>query len=259
MTLPNNKGTNHIKVFTYPDLNEVYSLSNFQELEDVILKVEKRNIYIFAFATNHVFNRSIQLNIERVPIGTETIDFNTAVTLKTDYKPVSLIENEVNYINSYSNEAFKGGKSRLVIPVNLPANTIRWYYTVAASRDENAINQVSEQVSLFSDLSRLIDRTGALSFGIEALTAPPATDYIDVYLLDYQNLQLYNSQVAYSYILEGSRENIKSGNINISCCNQGQFYLAIKNPDSMHGVHALLEVVAITVERKLIMEAEKEI
>ncbi|WP_017733696.1 hypothetical protein [Nafulsella turpanensis] len=254
--MTNRKGTNQIAVYSYPEFQLKYSNNEFQELKDVRVRVEKRGIYIFVLATNHLFSRSAQLRIERKPGSVSTVDFITSVRQEVKYTPVTIVEKQKNYINSGTNATFLEGKSRVIIPVNLPPNTVQWYYKIAASRDEAEINSTAEKMNLVSELSSLIDQTGTLSFGVELLSRPPASNHCDIYLLDYQNQRLFTNKQTYSYGLEGTRENINSGNVQITCCNNGQFYLGLKNPDSMYGIHTVIEVVAITAEEVLIMEAE---
>ena len=84
---------------------------------------------------------------------------------------------------------------------------------------------------------------------------PPGADYCDIYLLDYANGNAFSSDQAFSYIIEGSRENLKSSTIKLDCClNENQYYLGIRNNDSLNGIHIGIEVVAIIKEGYLDFE-----
>ena len=132
-----------------------------------------------------------------------------------------------------------------MFPLIFPENTVKWYYDFSASRDEQQIENISGTLSLASELSTLIDQSGLLGFGIDQLTQPPGSDYCDIYLLDHHNSSLFTSKQEYEYFTEGTRENIKSGVVEVECCVNLPTYLGIKNPDDFYGIHGAIEVAAI--------------
>src|SRR5260221_6755555 len=123
LSMSNKNGTNQINISTYPDGIERFSNNAFTELNDLRIKVPERSIYRFAFATNHTFDRNAFLKIGRKPATTETANFNTKVVYTKTLVPVSVLEPQGFFINSGSN-AFLGGKSRVLVPVNLPSGTV---------------------------------------------------------------------------------------------------------------------------------------
>lgn len=248
LSMTNAKGTNVIHVSTYPDGNMKYTNDSFQKLEEVIVHVEQRSIYVFSFASNHAFDRDAKLTIARVPASIATKNFTTAVSWKETYRVETIQKPQHFYINSGNNAIFQNGKSRIVLPVNFPENTIKWYFEFSASRDEEEIKSISNVLSLASELSTLIDQTGILSFGIDLLTQPPGSNYCDIYLLDHSNSSLFTSKERFTYYTEGTRENIKSGVVEVGCCINLPTYLGIKNPSNFHGVHVAIEVAAIIKE-----------
>lgn len=253
LDMTNIKGTNVIEVFTYPDRNIKYSNDSFQDLKDLKIKVTERSIYGFSFASNHAFDRDARLMIERIPENENSIDFNTTVTWQATYHVIEVQKPQKFYINSGSNASFKGGKSRITIPLKFPENTFKWYYTFSASRDESQIESVSNSINLVSELVTLIDQTGILSFGIDQLTQPPGSDYCDIYLIDHNNSSLFKSKEPFTYLTEGSRENFKSGVVEVECCINLPTYLGFKNPDNLHGIHFVVEVASIVKEEGWVM------
>ncbi|TRX61171.1 hypothetical protein FNH22_03705 [Fulvivirga sp. M361] len=251
--MTNAKGTNVIEIFTFPDGNAVYSNDSFRDLNDVKVKVKERSIYGFSFASNHTFDRDARFLIERIPESNETKDFNTTVSWQETYRVEVIQKPQKFYINSGSHATFKGGKSRVVIPLRFPENTVKWYYEFSASRDEDQIDNVTNALSLASELSTLVDQSGLLGFGIDQLTQPPGSDYCDVYLLDHENSSPFTSKVEYSYYTEGTRENLTSGVVEIECCINLPTYLGLKNPDNLHGRHVVVEVAAIVKEEGWVM------
>ena len=103
-------------------------------------------------------------------------------------------------------------------------------------------------MKLFSELTKLIDQTGTLSFGVNVLTQPPCANYCDIYLLDENNRAPFlNKDDGYwKNFSEGSRQNLMSGVVQVgNCCTSKNFYLGIKNPDYGYGIAVMIEIVAI--------------
>ena len=157
------------------------------------------------------------------------------------------------YINSGSHATFKGGKSRTTLPINLPANTVKWYYEFSASRNENEVDNVSNALDLAGELSVLLDQSGILQLGINMLNQPPGSDYCDIYLIDHDNYTPFLSKQQFMQYPEGTRENLKSGIVEVECCHNSPLYLGLKNPDYKDGVHVVVEVAAIIKEEGWVM------
>ena len=83
--------------------------------------------------------------------GFETEQLVDKIKLET-----TTVQNEKYYLNSTSNALLKGGKNRIIIPVNLPENTQEWYYVFSASRDENDIKNTLSSFNLASQLTKFI-------------------------------------------------------------------------------------------------------
>ncbi|MEM9388834.1 MAG: hypothetical protein AAGA02_00085 [Bacteroidota bacterium] len=251
--MTNAKGTNVIEVFTFPNGNPVYSNDSFRDLNDVKVEVKERGIYGFSFASNHAFDRDARFVIERIPESEESRDFNTAVSWQETYKVEVVQKAQKFYINSGSHATFKGGKSRTTLPINLPANTVKWYYEFSASRNENEVDNVSNALDLAGELSVLLDQSGILQLGINMLNQPPGSDYCDIYLIDHDNYTPFLSKQQFMQYPEGTRENLKSGIVEVECCHNSPLYLGLKNPDYKDGVHVVVEVAAIVKEEGWIM------
>lgn len=263
-TTENKKGTQIIEVMEYGSNSVVYSNNQFQTLDGLRIKVSRSNVYKFEFATNHMFDRQCKVSLKRIPASDSTKNFNCNVSWKTVYDTTFTVIEEQRkvsskyetvtlqspidfFVNSGSNADWKGGKSRVALPILLPANTVSWYYNFSATRNKNAIQATKSAMKLFGQLSKLIDQTGTLSFGIEALSVPPGADYCDIYLLDENSRAPFLNKVdGWRNYSEGSRENIMSGVVQIrNCCTSKNFYLGIKNPSYGYGIAVMIEVVAI--------------
>jgi hypothetical protein len=225
LTMTNKSGTNVINISTYPDGIEKYTNNSFTELTALKIKVEKRSIYRFAFASNFAFDRNGLLKISRVPSSSSLSDFNTNVVKAKLYTPVLIQESESHFVNSGSNATFGSGKSRIIIPVELPANTTHWFYRFSAYRSADEIEKVKSKFNLFSELTTLaLNFTAgpevgkAAGIAVDQLSQPPGADYCHIYLIDYNSVSPFEakSDGNWKYFIEGSRENLKSGNVRVT-------------------------------------------
>lgn len=252
LILLSKKGTNAIEITSYPDGNVIYSNNKFVDLNGFSLTIPKKGIYKFEIGTNHAFDRNARMTILRTPVNEETIDFNTKVVLKRKFQTIPVQDASYHYINSGSNAAVYGGKSRIYVTVKLPPKTVEWYYTISASRNKEDIDRNLQTISLFKDLSEFViglnPATTILNIGVDLITKPPGNDFCDVYLLDHANLNQFISKNPFSSITTGTKENVKSAVVKITNLKEGEYYLGIKNPSSMYGVNIGIEVAAITME-----------
>jgi hypothetical protein len=248
--------------------SKIYSEFNVKTIDKKEITIKKTGIYIFKFLNSSLARRICNFKIDRMPVSESLASFNTTVRERTiidttytvrqehyvkseAYQVKDISKNQHFYVNSGSNAMFKGGKSRVVLPFNLPLNTVKWYYSVSSFRDNDIVQSTSEQINLVSDLTKLIDNSGNLGFAIDQLANPPGADYCDVYLLNHVNNSLFLNKAAFSYSPIGSRENIIAGNVEIENRFSEQMYLGIKNPDSMHGINILVSIAAIVLEQEM--------
>lgn len=254
------------------EIIELPSSSKFMDyktkkIENKVIQIQRTGIYKFRFSNTAIGGRICKFKIQRVPATETTKNFNTSVfwrtaydtvtrtvqeryLVKKEYKPVQILDPSKFYINSGSNADFKGGKSRITIPVNIPKNTVEWYYTFSAYRQEEEIARNQKSVNLMGQLTKLIDRTGVLNIGFDMLTKPPGGDICDIYLIDINNRDPFEAKTEYRHYPEGSRENIASGIVKVKSSLFLNNYLGIRNPDYQHGIHVIVEAVAITLDEE---------
>lgn len=150
------------------------------------------------------------------------------------------------YLN---NPARIGGASRLSIPVNLPYNTVRWYYVIYAYRDGNEVARVQQQFNLFSQLTRLYDQSGTTANLMSLLTAPNGGTYCNVYLLSsYADANKFTNILnTYSYYPNGSSKHVSSWKQEVAWSNliSGTQYIGVENPTFGYGLNLGIQVVAV--------------
>jgi hypothetical protein len=259
-TTENKKGTQGIEVSEWESKSVVYSNHQFQALDGVRIKVPKTAVYKFEFGTNFIFDRQCKVSIKRIPATEATKDFTCNVTWKTVtdtsftmvaekrkvstvYEPVT-VQSPINYfVNSWT---ALGGKRRITFPITLPQNTVEWYYTFGATRNDDDVRNTQAGMRLFADLSKAIDKTGILSVAINAISRPPGADYCDVFLLDPKNNQAFLNNDDWTSIEEGTRINLMSGVVPVkNCCKNNSYYIGFRNRDMSNGIHVIIEIVAI--------------
>ncbi len=254
------------------EIIELPSSSKFMDyktakVENKIINVSKTGIYKFRLYNSSLGGRICKFKIQRIPASEATRKFDTNVYKKVlydttyttvkerylvrkEYKAIDIVPTTEFYINSGSNAALKGGKSRITFPVTLPVNTQEWYYVFSASRQKSDIDKAKNSFNLVGQLTKLIDQTGSLNFGLNMLTVPPGGNVCNVYLLDYENSRLFEEKSPFSYLTSGTRENIKSGITKMTGGAGQTYYIGIKNPDSMYGISVAIDVVAIILEEE---------
>ncbi len=254
------------------EIIELPSSSKFMDykttkIQNKTINITKTGIYKFRFANSAIGGRICKVKIQRIPASDATKNFNTSVYYKTiydttytteqekyliskGYKVVTLQSPEEHVINGGFNATVSTGKSRIIIPVVLPKNTVEWYYTYSSYRDKAQIDKVKGVLNLTGQLTKLIDETGTLNFGIDMLTKPPGGDVCDIYLLDFANSGLFEAKEGFRSYAEGKRENIKSGVIKVKEVLTTNQYIGIKNPDSFYPINVVIEIAAITYEEQ---------
>ncbi|MEZ4802050.1 MAG: hypothetical protein R2797_04700 [Gelidibacter sp.] len=172
----------------------------------------------------------------------------------------TIIETRDMYLNGGANASL-GGKSRTYIKIDLPPNTVQWYYSFNTTPGQSGSSNLNLALQLSARIADPTFLTSGLSSGIKV---PEGVAKADVYLLNFDNLNLFiqkadlNGQ-RFRHYPEGLAENTKQAVVKIDDIKTGTWYLGIKNPSTFSGINLNIEVVAITETRVLKkMTAEEE-
>lgn len=181
-----------------------------------------------------------------------------AQTITKERKVVQIMSPQTFYLNGGTKAAF-GGKSRTWYPINLPSNTIEWYYSVSTTRGQNS----SASLQLFSQLGRLLDPTGLTSTTASLILTPTGAGVCDSYLMNRKNADAFTEKVdnwggTFYYMPSGSRGNYRNGTVQIKDITQGSWCLGFKNPSASEGISITIEVVAIVEETKVLEQTENQ-
>lgn len=164
-------------------------------------------------------------------------------------KVVQVMPEQTFYLNGGMRATF-GGKSRTYYKIDLPKNTVEWYYTFSTSEGQTSN---SAALNLVPQLTRLIDPTGITAIAASAIMTPSGSNVCDIYLMDRQNADVFNKRVNnlggnFYYTISGSRENYRSGTVQIKDATYGTYYLGFRNPSPNKGITVAFEVAAIVEE-----------
>ena len=166
-----------------------------------------------------------------------------AQTTKPNYKVVPVVTSHSFFLKGGS-RAIIGNSSRQVLPIELPANTVEWFYTVTTT--------TNRKQSLNSDLTGQLDKLmvpdlGITSNALSAITVPGGSGICDVYVMTNPNEvnKYVNKKPAISFLTNDSRQNYVSGLIQVKDFLYGSCFLVLRNPSASQGLNVTVEVTAI--------------
>lgn len=171
-----------------------------------------------------------------------------AQTVTKTRKVIPILTEQTFYLNG-GVRATLGGKSRTYYQVDLPQNTVEWYYIFTTSAGQST----NTALNLIPQLTRALDPTGVTGILVTSILSPTGSNTCDIYVMDRKNADAFQSKVdliggTYSYNVSGSRENYRNGTVQIKNLLTGTHYIGIKNPSSSSGINIKLEVAAIVEE-----------
>ena len=169
----------------------------------------------------------------------------------TNLKTVNIIPPRDFYLNSTLRTDLLGGRRTHFVRVQLPPNTIEWYYafSVRATENDRAFLNITNQ------LTNIIDRTGLASVALGALYTPPGSYACNSYLLaglnSAQNFANGNNNWKHyqTYQLTSTRNGVNS--VKESQFLSGTWYIGFQNSLDTQGINVTVEVVAIVEETQI--------
>lgn len=160
------------------------------------------------------------------------------------YKVVPVISKETFTLNS-GGRAMLGGRSRIDLPVELPANTVEWYYAVTTSLERTP----APSIGLADQLIKLITPSGIAESVLSAIIMPTGSGACDVYLFsDRDNVNRFLAKQQFACLMDESRQNFNQGAVRIRNAVKGDFILGLRNPSALAAVQVTIEVCAIVKE-----------
>jgi tetratricopeptide (TPR) repeat protein len=164
---------------------------------------------------------------------------------------VPLIEDRVYELDG---GFFVLGTSRVLIPIDLPENTLEWYYVFTSYSNEDLVSSNAAGINLLSQLSRIIDQSGTTAEALSFLLAPTGSSASNVYLFtDHTNAINFVNKTDqdifptyWSARLQGTIKSATQGKQRITETSNSRYYIGIQAGTSPVIVH--IEIVAIVDE-----------
>ena len=158
------------------------------------------------------------------------------------YKTVTLVSQTSKYLNS-GGRAWVGGVSRIPIRVDLPANTVEWYYSFTTSAGESGTSLLNLAVQIGAYAT-----TGPLGATVaKSLTVPPGSSSVDIWLMPFDQKENFVAKKddkvkIYSDLSDvNTKQDVKMINTLLT----GSYYLGLRNPSALEAVNITIEVVAL--------------
>jgi hypothetical protein len=158
---------------------------------------------------------------------------------RQDFMVIPIVSQQSFYLKGATTE-----KSRQVLQINLPANTVEWYYTVTSRTGRGQFSNSD----LTGQLVKLVDPDHGIKPGA-SVRVPGGTGVCDVYLMtNPREVKKYvNNRPAGGFLMTDSREHYVSGVVMVRDFLDGSCFLVVRNSSSSHGVNINIEVTAIVL------------
>lgn len=166
-------------------------------------------------------------------------------------KVVKILEPQSFYLNG-GTKNMVGGNSRAAFKIDLPSNTIEWYYAFTTEPNKNN----EQNIQLENQLGFILQTAGFSGNLLSLIKIPTGQGLIDIFLTDRKGYDIFFEKdffgmwkyISPSHNIEGSRTNIKDGKVKIDDLTKGSHFLVFRNTSATTGVNIKLEVVAIIEE-----------
>ncbi len=174
------------------------------------------------------------------------------MTFAQQVKPEVVVSKHTFIVHSTTHSLFSDDY-RNSIPINLPENTISWYYAVSTYNVQTSNNSSSGN-GLLSGLASLAGSADPVAgIALNALNSKVAIvneAECHVYLLDEIENRNFMNYNGFRYYEEGTRKNFNGGIVNVKnkAFISGTWYLGFENPRFKDGVKIELEVVALVLD-----------
>jgi hypothetical protein len=162
---------------------------------------------------------------------------------KQDYMVVPIISQQSIYLKAGS-VAIGSSSSRQVLQINLPANTVEWYYTITTRSGRSQFSNSD----LTGQLVKLVDPDRGIT-PKASVHVPGGTGVCDVYLMTnpLEVNKYVNKRPAVSFLMNDSREHCISSVVPVKDFLDGSCFLVVRNPSPSRGVNVNIEVTAIVL------------
>jgi tetratricopeptide (TPR) repeat protein len=162
-------------------------------------------------------------------------------------RAIQVVGNTTFKLNSVNYSTFWDGINKRCFKIELPPNTVEWYYSFTASKN----NRTNVNLNLFGQVANLIS-ADPLTIATNAIKVmSEGTDFCYVYLTDETNGKRVNRGGEINwYHPDYSRKKVKDGIVNVRNFDQDNMYLCFDNENTVNAITITFEVVAIIEENR---------
>jgi len=188
-------------------------------------------LIVLIFKNNMFIMRNIYLLLCLVISGT---------LLSQKYDLQQIHATQKFYLNNATREALGTGNSKTTLSIPLPDNTVEWYYSFSATREDG-----SQSLNLFGQLINILEPSGISGAMFGAITVPDGNAACNIYMTDFENARLFEEGSRFTYYPAHSRESYTEGVVKVNEFNGQGLYLCIENPANWEGATVFVEVTAL--------------
>jgi hypothetical protein len=210
-------------------------------------------VLFLSFSVSSCFSQDV-LDILKKVIGEDSK--NTKPKTLNTIKIISTTKKLNGGVRAAFGSGF-GATSRVAIPINLPENTVEWYYSFTTTNGgsggfNNALKLAVQVGSIVSNLSTAgiasIFTRGLSQSAVNSIEVPNGSMAVNTYLLDVEYLNPFIQKKEFSYYESESSLQSTQSLVRINKFTKGKFYLGLQNISSTSAVEVQVEVVAIVAE-----------
>lgn len=181
-----------------------------------------------------------KLNSVRTLISLTLLCFCLSISVQAQYALKEIQETQSFYLNNSTRGILGTGDNRTYFAISLPANTVEWYYSFSATK-----NNAGESLNLFSQLFHLIDKSGISSTVFNAVAVPEGNVRCNIYVTDEANAIAFDHQQSFNHYPSAARMDYSQGLVRITDVLQNPLYLCFENPNDWEGITIRVEITAL--------------
>jgi hypothetical protein len=240
LTIDNKKGSLNFALLNYENGQVLFSSAGFRDFKKSLI-IPRRGIYIFRFTTNHLFDRSAHLRIERSVKKESGLQFNVNPIVVHDTTYTTVMDRVVRVYSATNLEH----SNRTVVPIQLPVNTSYWTFWLGVDAQSE-----SEWATFARKAAGALGGVNPMyALGLNLVSELPvwrATGTVNYNFMDHTNASLFLNGLKFNYYTLKSGSNVSSDFAQITA-TPGQLNLCLSNLSSFTGRDVHLKIAAFKV------------
>lgn len=253
------------------EIIELPGTSRFMEykctkVENKVLQIQRAGIYKIRFANSNIRGRICRWQLQRVPAGAATQNFNSSVYWRTvtdtTYTPrqeryvvrtdtiATTVTDQIAKVSSMS--AINGNPNRSIVDFTLPEGITAWSYYIGVGPAGKKAYEAAKEKALSKTLKFATTITGgeplmALAIGVNLFDKIQGADNVRYYLItDWNNAQQF---MAGQTFLQYKQGDVVTDAVSMQAPLGGKVYLGLMNDNIMEPIDVMIKVVAVQIKK----------